>query len=501
MSNEINFLKGLWKGLFDREPEYPEIIPYYAALRNGSISISQLITEISLSQEFINARNHMILYKTLRGKWGTIPTLLEQTGQVGLGIGTGVDVAGGAPFRPVKEFVVEFNATGEEFNATGEDSIDYGPYNDVGDDHSNLVSGATIIGMNVTNFISLFERPGDVDYFRVKSQNLADEGILRITLERNIAGAIVESNLGLNDFDISGFQVLHQDGTYSEMVPIQNYYSNPFDVSSYVVFDLNKYKNVDSYIFPISHYGSTLFPSDYYIGGVSLTLQNEAYLDQAEFLTAEDFERLNIVSKVNSFNHAQAINYYTSDFAYTNRYGQIEMHDSASFFHRLFLNKYDQEPNLMQANRGVQLLNDPGFSQVQFLEQFANENNIITVGGYNYTTSDAELAIPNVPIDVVAFAETALIYSALIGRAPGNAEVAQLTLNPYFEVRSIAERAHLIMEMPEYSARYNISTPKVSILGLRNGDVLQDNQIIVVEAFDNGLDGSFDMLMIMQSVL
>ena len=38
------------------------------------------------------------------------------------------------------------------------------------------------------------------------------------------------------------------------------------------------------------------------------------------------------------------------------------------------------------------------------------------------TTSEAEL--DNVPIDAVAFAETALVYSALLNKAPSNAEVA-----------------------------------------------------------------------------
>ena len=78
----------------------------------------------------------------------------------------------------------------------------------------------------------------------------------------------------------------------------------------------------------------------------------------------------------------------------------------------------------MQASRGVQLLKDGSRSQLDFLQQFATENNIITVGGYNYTTSANELAIPNVPIDAAAFAETALVYSALMNKSPSKAEVA-----------------------------------------------------------------------------
>ena len=143
----------------------------------------------------------------------------------------------------------------------------------------------------------------------------------------------------------------------------------------------------------------------------------------------------------------------------------------------------------MQASRGVQLLKDGSRSQLDFLQQFATENNIITTGGYNYTTSANELAIPNVPIDAAAFAETALVYSALMGKAPSKAEVAKLTLDPYFEVRPLAERARLILEMPEYAAQYGVSVPKVDFLDIQNGDILEDNQVLVVEAYDFGIDG------------
>ena len=65
--------------------------------------------------------------------------------------------------------------------------------------------------------------------------------------------------------------------------------------------------------------------------------------DQANFLTEEEIAQLQIDSRVNDFDPTQAIAYQTNSFSYTNRYGQIETHDPASFFHRLFLNKYDQE--------------------------------------------------------------------------------------------------------------------------------------------------------------
>jgi hypothetical protein len=76
-----------------------------------------------------------------------------------------------------------------------------------------------------------------------------------------------------------------------------------------------------------------------------------------------------------------------------------------------------------------------------------------------------------------------------MGKAPSKAEVAKLTLDPYFEVRPLAERARLILEMPEYAAQYGVSVPKVDFLDIQNGDILEDNQVLVVEAYDFGIDG------------
>ena len=477
LTDHYKFLKQLWNGIYDRDPQSAEINAYLFALGNGSMNRSQVIEHIRTSKEFIEATKHMLVHKTLHGTWEKIPVFLTQTNQIGIGTGNAnqgvpVEASRGDTFGPI------------ENNAT-----DFGHYNDVEDDHSNLITGASFIGMNETDYITVLERPADIDYFRIKSQNLEDEGTLTITLNRNIGGGIVASNLGLNDFDINGFMVLHNDGSYSEMTPIDRSINDSWINSDFIVFDLNQYNNVDSYVFPISHFGSLYTNRPYLIGGVSITLQNDAYLDQANFLTEEEIEQLEIASSINDFDASQAILYETDSFSYKNRYGAIETHDPASFFHRLFLNKYDQEPNPIQVNRGVQLLRDGSRSQVDFLQQFATENNIITVGGYNYTTSANELAIPNVPIDAAAFAETALVYSALLDKAPTNAEVASLTLDPYFEVRSLAERSQMILDMSEYAAQYSVSIPRVDFLNVQNGMVLGMNDSIKVEAFDHGIDG------------
>ena len=90
------------------------------------------------------------------------------------------------------------------------------------------------------------------------------------------------------------------------------------------------------------------------------------------------------------------------------------------------------------------------------------------------------------------FADTALVYSALIGRAPTRAEVARITLTPHFEIRTLAERAKIIMEMPAYAARYGLAMPDVDFVAVQNGrayDGGQDN-IIRVDASSLGADQS-----------
>ena len=96
--------------------------------------------------------------------------------------------------------------------------------------------------------------------------------------------------------------------------------------------------------------------------------------------------------------------------------------------------------------------------------------------------------IPNVPLDSSAFGETALVYSALIGEAPTNAEVAKITLTPQFELRPMTERARMIMEMPAYAARYGLAMPEVSIPGMQNGRAYLPGDSVLIDAVSLGAD-------------
>ena len=162
-------------------------------------------------------------------------------------------------------------------------------------------------------------------------------------------------------------------------------------------------------------------------------------------------------------------------------------------FTRLFRNKYEQDPSPVQIARGVELLDGSieqnltatGISQQDFLSGFALDNAVMSVGAFNYT---GNLAIPNVPLDAAAFGETALVYSALIGKAPSEAEVAKITLTPNYELRPMAERARMIMEMPAYAARYGLAMPEVSMPGVRNGREYDPGEVILIDATSLGAD-------------
>ena len=85
IKDEYEFLKSLWNGLFDRDPEGAEINAYLAGLRNGSMTRQQVIEYIRTQQEFITSRDILLTHKTLHGVWEKLPIVLENTDQQGYG--------------------------------------------------------------------------------------------------------------------------------------------------------------------------------------------------------------------------------------------------------------------------------------------------------------------------------------------------------------------------------------------------------------------------------
>ena len=124
---------------------------------------------------------------------------------------------------------------------------------------------------------------------------------------------------------------------------------------------------------------------------------------------------------------------------------------------------------------------------------------MLTVGSYNYTQTDGNgtsMSIPNVPLDAAAFAETALVYSALIGEAPTKAEVAKITLTPQYQIRPMDERAKMILDLPAFAHRYGLLAPEVDLPSLQNGKAFETGmagQSILIDAVvvnPNDRDGS-----------
>jgi len=485
LTDDYQFLKALWNGLFDRDPVSTEINGYLAGLQNGSMTRPHVIEHIRIQQEFITSRDVLLTHKTLHGVWERLPIVLENTDQQGYG-----SMGGGGNSAAAQA------AMGMPYTPADGNASDLGFYDGVTDDHSDLFEFPTEVQMNDPSVLSIISKQADRDVFKLKSLNLPDEGLLTIELNRAPLGTLIRSSIvnplaqgaQAGDFPDHSILVQFSDGSFVTHRPQGGNYMGPRWNRPYAryEYDLSSFQNVESYIFSVLGYNHRAKMET--LGAVRLTISNDNYLDQANFLTEEEIALLQIESRVNDFNPTQAITYQTNSFSYTNRYGQIEMHDPESFFNRLFRNKYEQDPSPIQVNRGVQLLKEDSRTQLEFLHDFATENEVITVGGYNYTTSDAQLAIPNVPIDAAAFAETALVYSALLGEAPSNAEVALFTLTPDFEVRPLAKRAGLIMEKPEYAKQYGVAVPEISFVGIQNGQFLSGGDVIKVEASSLGVD-------------
>ena len=88
-------------------------------------------------------------------------------------------------------------------------------------------------------------------------------------------------------------------------------------------------------------------------------------------------------------------------------------------------------------------------TQLENLEHFALSNDVQTIGGRNYSFDRNKTfvnSLVDVPLPINDFAETALVYSALIGEAPTNAEVAKLTFTSDYQVRPFEERVGMILD-------------------------------------------------------
>ena len=459
--DNTSFLFEVYRGLYNRAPAGFEQAYWVQQLSSGAMTRPQVSAELRTREEFRKATNSIIAPKTVTGNWSTMSDLL---GSISSPNNSTDDHADN-----------DANATKVFFNQTIQGRIDYEK-----DEDRFMINSLTPNGNDgILTVTVLPGHPEGLRYYGIGA------GLNTIRVKTNDDQTYVIGS-----------------GTYKAVTP-----GGGFQIT----FDLSGFQTVESYSFGVrGREVPTGYSSDPYLGSYTIILSNaQAQASEAGFaLSMMEELSQSVQSPVNDFvlfNSSQVgLGYIPSILNgswYIDQYGSIGTHNPEEFFTRLFQNKYEQAPSPVQIARGVEMLggstatldlngtiSSVGFSQQDFLDSVALDNSIMSVGAYNYS---GNLAIPNIPLDMAAFAETALVYGALIGKAPTKAEVAKLTMTPQFKVRSLADRARLIMEMPAYASRYGLAMPEVDIVSLGNGDELNAStasQKIRIEAVSLGAD-------------
>jgi len=362
LTNDYEFLKALYLGLYNREPAGFEISRYLLALSNGSLTREGLIEELRGLSEFRTARDNLILHKTLLGEWRTTQIVLADL-----------------------QNVTDGNATG----TTGGTSAGAGTRPDDGD-QSNT---ATLVGMNET-IDSSINRVDDVDWFRVEGIGQGRDGLLVVEIAGGHTGVeVISSN------DRSGaansqkvLEVFENGSSVATSFIRPSFFqrtgggrgANSGGTESPLMFawDLSGVTSANpNYRFRIllsDEVGANELAQR---GGLyTLRIRNDAFLqiDGSENSLIENVESL-----VEAYDPQIALPYLTSKFSYVNQYGDIESHNPEEFFTRLFRNKYEQDPSPLQVARGVELINSSDFTQLAFLEAMAMDNGVVSAGSYN----------------------------------------------------------------------------------------------------------------------
>ena len=72
-TDDYQFLKSLWNGLFDRDPVSSEYKRYFYKLEDESMTREQVIEDLWRKKEFKAARDALLAHKTLNGVWEEVP--------------------------------------------------------------------------------------------------------------------------------------------------------------------------------------------------------------------------------------------------------------------------------------------------------------------------------------------------------------------------------------------------------------------------------------------
>ena len=357
----IRISESLYNKLFNRLPKTLEYEEYLNLLENDNLSREQLISKLRDSEEFISITQLLLAHKTVSGNWAGSTKYLVDT------------------IQEIPPEIVEITRP-----------------DDGGDNGS-----ATTISMNEV-IEGRIDVPLDRDYFKIQSLGPGRNGVLSISILDGHPGA---------DLQAAYENYLDRMIATSPSGEVTLFPQTPATMAGYGinemhthVYDLRSFQGDSSWYFYINVWGNPIETGPY-----TLVVSNDEVGsdNDGDSIEVEFFRTINIPKFVEN---------YSSLFSYTDQYGTIGTHNPEEFFTRLFRNKYEQDAGPVQIARGLELLQirrlQLGFPNSIF-SNFALDNAILSVGPYNYTHN---LAIPNVPLDAAAFAETALVYSALIGQ-------------------------------------------------------------------------------------
>ncbi len=159
LTSNLEFIKALYLGLFDREPHSSEYKRYFYKLEDGSMTREQVLKDLRERSEFINARNALLAYKTVNGSWAETETVLSATDQAGYG-------------------------TNGNLNEGQIGSENSNPANSA-NTHGSTEDTATVITMNEPSIDITLDEPADVNGFKIYSLGDRQDGVFTVTVIKN----------------------------------------------------------------------------------------------------------------------------------------------------------------------------------------------------------------------------------------------------------------------------------------------------------------------------
>ena len=295
LSSNLEYIKALYLGLFDREPHSSEYKRYFYKLEDGSMTRELVLKDFCERAEFIKARNGLLAYKTVNGSWAETDTVLSATDQEGYGM----------------------NGNQTEGQMGGENS---NPSNGT-NTHGSTEDTATIITMNEPSIGITFDEPADVNGFKIYSLGDRQDGVFTVTLTKNGIASLFNTDTRPEDITRPAWnagillRARLNDGTYENIPHLTSEHLQLGDVDfrdQIITFDLRSQTGVNYYYFEVL--GDYTAP--YELGTINMTLSNDLALAaenaQADEEDGTEFESID--SKVNGYDLQAALTYQVNAF-------------------------------------------------------------------------------------------------------------------------------------------------------------------------------------------